>query len=96
VSPGARSNIAILLPDKGPIALVPEWLPVIVAEVLKAAPPAVSSLYVTILVPAATSAGSIVTVKSNIWVPLPKPEPVAELVIKAIEVSGPETAKSTS
>jgi hypothetical protein len=52
-------------------------------------------VYESILVPAATAVGSIVTVKSNVWVPFPKPLPVLESGAKAIVVADPDSPKVT-
>ena len=98
VSPGVRSNIAVRpgegLLDMGPVELVPELLPVIVVATDEAVPPVAVRVYASILVPAATAAGSIVTVKLNVWVLFPKPLPPVGAT-KPIVVSDPDSPKVT-
>jgi len=81
-------------PDMGPVVLLPELLPVIVVANDELAPPVAVRVYASILVPAATAAGSIVTVKSKVWVEFPKPLlPVG--ATKPIVVSDPDSPKVT-
>lgn len=90
-------NVKVLVcgPVSGPVLLVPELLPIIVAEVVAAGPDPMARVYASILVPAATAAGSTVTVKPYVRMSDPKPAPPEFAVERANVVSEPDSLKAT-